>query len=143
MISMADPVAPVAGLTISIRTRRDVVIVDPEKFLAAARQALRDVNPDFTDAQVSEALTGVVDAVYALLDRDGQLGLDEHGATMTEPEFGPGARRPGTRDLDRVDGLSPAGWLQQIVLDDPRPLRDYGCFPPADPFALPSSHSAS
>jgi hypothetical protein len=39
---MTDAVAPRSGMTISIRTRRGVVVVDPERFLAAARQALRD-----------------------------------------------------------------------------------------------------
>jgi hypothetical protein len=35
--------------------------------------------------------------------------------------------------------LSPAGWLQQVVLDEPMALRDYGCFLPEHPFALPRS----
>jgi hypothetical protein len=37
---------------------------------------------------------------------------------------------------DRADGLSPAGVLRHIVVDDPCTLRDYGCSPPDDPFAL-------
>ncbi|MEV4825749.1 hypothetical protein [Micromonospora sp. NPDC049274] len=37
---MTDVVAPSAGMVISIRTRRDVVVVNPERFMAAARQAL-------------------------------------------------------------------------------------------------------
>ena len=37
-------------MTISIRTRRDVVVVDPDQFLAAARQALPDRDPGLTDA---------------------------------------------------------------------------------------------
>lgn len=41
-LRMTDAVAPRSGMTISIRTRRGVVVVDPERFLAAARQALRD-----------------------------------------------------------------------------------------------------
>ena len=45
----------------------------------------------------------------------------------------------GMRVSDRRDGLSPAGWLQQVVLDDPQPLQDYGCSLPADPFAMPST----
>jgi hypothetical protein len=143
VISVDVPVAPTAGLTISVRTRRDVVIIDPEKFLAAARQALRDRNPDLTDSRAAEMLTDVTEAVCALLDRDGQLALDEHGVVLNEPEFGPGARPPRARDLDRTDGLSPAGWLQQIVFDDPRPLQDYGCFLPADPFALPTPRRGS
>jgi hypothetical protein len=45
---MTDAVAPKVGMTISIRTRRDVVVVDPDRFLAAARQALRGRNPAVT-----------------------------------------------------------------------------------------------
>ena len=42
-------------MTISIRTRRDVVVVDPDRFLAAARQALRDRNSGLTEADAAEA----------------------------------------------------------------------------------------
>lgn len=42
-----------------------------------------------------------------------------------------------TRLPDRPDGLSPAGRLYELVLTDPQPLPDYGCFLPADPFARP------
>jgi hypothetical protein len=66
-------------MTISIRTRRDVVIVDPDRFLVAARQALRDVNPSPTEVQAVNELVDVTDAVYALLDRDGQLAADQLG----------------------------------------------------------------
>ena len=40
---MTDGVAPKAGMTISIRARRDVVIMDLDRFLGAARRALRDI----------------------------------------------------------------------------------------------------
>ncbi|GGM54109.1 hypothetical protein ACFFX1_50750 [Dactylosporangium sucinum] len=45
---MTDSVAPRAGMVISVRTRRDVVVTDPERFLAAARQALCDTGPAMT-----------------------------------------------------------------------------------------------
>jgi pimeloyl-ACP methyl ester carboxylesterase len=45
---------------------------------------------------------------------------------------------PGQRVLDRPDGLSPAGEITQVSLEEPQPLQDYGCFLPDDPFALPS-----
>jgi hypothetical protein len=118
-------------MTISIRTRRDVVIVDPERFLAAAREAFREMNGLPEDSPVGE-ISDVYAAVHALLDRHGRLAA---GA----PVVGYGGPRPGERTLDRPDGLSPAGEIEQIVLDDPRPLRDYGCFLPADPFALPAN----
>lgn len=63
-------------MVISIRTRRDVVVVDPHRFMAAARQALCDRNPGLTDAEAAEAVTDVNDAVHALLDRDGTLAAD-------------------------------------------------------------------
>ncbi|MBC6467490.1 hypothetical protein [Actinomadura alba] len=140
---MADAVVATAGMTISVRTRRDVVIVDPDRFLTAARQALRDLNPELTEAQAADALTDVTDAVHALLDRDGQLAMDHVGAAMTDPEVGSGAPPPGVRISDRSDGLSPAGRLQQIVLDEPQPLQDYGCFLPDDPFALPPASDSA
>ena len=130
-------------MTISVRTRRDVVIVDPDKFLTAARRALCDLDPDLTEAQAADALTDVTDAVHALLDRDGQLAMDHTGAATRDPEVGRGAPLPGIRFSDRPDGLSPAGWMQQIVLDDPQPLQDYGCFLPEDPFALPSGSDST
>jgi hypothetical protein len=64
------PVMPVAGMTIGIRTRQDVVVVDPRRFMAAAR---------------------------------------------------------------RADGLSPAGTISHIVLGEPHPLQDCGCFLPPSP----------
>ena len=68
---MADEMAVTAGMTISVRSRRDVVVVDPERFLAAARRALQDLDPSLTEAQAAQAITGISDAVFALLDRDG------------------------------------------------------------------------
>jgi hypothetical protein len=118
-------------MTISIRTRRDVVIVDPERFLASAREAFRELNGLPDDAAVEE-ISDVHDAVHVLLDRFGRLAADAP-ATL----IGRGGPRPGERVPDRPDGLSPAGELQHIVLDDPRPLQDYGCFLPEDPYALP------
>ncbi|MET8908930.1 hypothetical protein [Micromonospora sp. NPDC004551] len=128
---MTGAVAPRAGMTISIRTRRDVVVMDPDRFLAAARQALRDRHPGLTDAEAAEAVADVHDAVHAILDRDGALAADAVNGDTARGLL------PGTRVSDRPDGLSPAGWLQQVVVDDPQPLQDYGCFLPADPFAVP------
>jgi hypothetical protein len=136
---MTGEVVPTAGMTISVRTRRDVVVVDPERFLAAARQALRDQNPELTTAQIAEAITDVYDAVHALLDRDGDLAPEG----MADERVGVGGRRPGVRVSDRPDGLSPGGWIQEVVIDDSPPLQDYGCFLPEDPFAVPSIHDRS
>jgi hypothetical protein len=116
-------------MTISVRTRQDVVIVDPERFIAAARAAYREADPEATEERAVEVVRDVYDAVWALMDRFGRLTADE----PVTP------RLPGQRVLDRPDGLSPAGEYKGIVLNDPRPLQDYGCFFPEgyDPFAIP------
>ncbi|MEV1120064.1 hypothetical protein AB0I91_33870 [Actinosynnema sp. NPDC049800] len=128
---MDEPSSPVAGMTISVRTRRDVVVVDPERFLAAARAAYRELNPGLTDAEVAEAVADVTDAAYALIDRDGDL--------VPDPAHAGRPPLPGVRVPDRPDGLSPAGRVQELVLDEPQPLQDYGCFLPEDVFARPTA----
>jgi hypothetical protein len=75
----------------------------------------------------------VYDAVHALLDRDGDLASD----ALIDEVVGVGGLLPGVRVSDRPDGLSPAGLIQAVILHDPLPLQDYGCFLPEDPFALP------
>lgn len=131
-------------MMISVRMRRDLVIVDVDRFLIAARAAYRDLNPDVSEAEAAEAVTDVVDAAFALLDRAGhQLAeVSESAARIWPtpggpPEVGCGAPLPGDRVTDRSDGLSPAGWVQQVVFTEPQPLQDYGCFLPDDPFAVP------
>jgi hypothetical protein len=131
---MVESVAPVTGMTISVRSRRDVVIVDPTKFLAAARQAVRDFRPEMSEAEAVEAIVDVYDAVHALLDRDGQLAGEQIGEVI---EIGHGAARPGVRVHDRSDVISTAGWLQHVVIGEATALQDYGCFLPEDPYALP------
>ncbi|MGW2250455.1 hypothetical protein ACWCXH_09670 [Kitasatospora sp. NPDC001660] len=126
---------PVAGMTISVRTRRDVVVVDPERFLAAARAAFRELYPDVTEEDARCHVRDVTAAAAVLLDRDGVLvpGVRDAGAGACGPF-------PGRRVLDRADGLSPAGELQRIVVDDPQPLQDIVLFQLAeqqDLFALP------
>ncbi|MFE6865033.1 hypothetical protein ACFVFS_00585 [Kitasatospora sp. NPDC057692] len=120
---------PVAGMTISVRTRRDVVVVDPERFIAAARAACREDSPEISEERAAELIGDVYDAVWALIDRFGRLAADG-------PDSG---GLPGQRIAGRPDGLSPAGEFQCIVLNDPVPLQDYGCFMPEeyDPFAVP------
>ncbi|WP_406096925.1 hypothetical protein [Kitasatospora purpeofusca] len=120
---------PTAGMTISVRTRQDVVIVDPERFVASARAAYREAFPEITEERAAEEIRDVYDAVWALLDRFGRLVADAPAS----------AGLPGRRVLDRPDGLSPAGERKRIVLNDPRPLQDYGCLMPEeyDPFAVP------
>src|SRR5688500_5280506 len=106
-------------MTISVRTRRDVVVVDPERFMAAARAAYRELNPGLTDAEGAEAVAAGPAAASALIARDGALAPESSRAGR--PPL------PGVRVPDRPDGLSPAGRVQELVLDEPQPLQDYGC----------------
>ncbi len=120
-------------MTISVRTRRDVVVVDPARLMAAARAAYRDLHPGVSEEVAADNVADVYDAVGILLDRFGRLAADAR-----ETPVGHGGATPGHRIVDRPDGLSPAGELQHIVVGDQTPLRDYGCALPEDPFALPS-----
>jgi hypothetical protein len=131
-----EPVTPIEGMTISIRSRQDVVVVDPQRFLAAARRAYREMDADVTEEAAAEAVVSVYDAVHALLDRYGELASDDPevatGATAVRHMHGGVGLMPGERVRNRPDGLSPAGSVTQIVLGEPRPLQDYGCFLPDD-----------
>lgn len=125
-------------MTISVRPRRDVVVMDPDRIVAAARQAPRDRHPSLTDAEAAEAVADIHDAAYALRDRDGAPAAD----VMDGDTVGIGGPVPGARVSDRPDGLSPAGWLQQVVVDELQPPQDHGCFLPADTFAVPPAQSS-
>jgi hypothetical protein len=107
-----EPVTPIEGMTISIRTRQDI------------------------EEAAAEAVVSVYDAVHALLDRYGELASDHPdvaaGATPIRHMHGGVGLMPGERVGNRPDGLSPAGSVTQIVLGEPRPLQDYGCFLPGD-----------
>lgn len=115
------------------------MIADPGRFLATARRAYHDLNPDLHEAEVAETIGDVYDAVYALLDHeDGRAVI---WPDTTKPECGRRALLPGERVLDRPDGLSPAGWIVEVVLDERQPLQDYGCFLPENIFARQPDHT--
>ncbi|MBA8950882.1 hypothetical protein ACFQU9_02720 [Actinomadura namibiensis] len=130
-ISEDAPVRPEPGMTISVRTRHDVVVTDPERFLAAARRAYRQAHPEVSASEAEQAVTDVYDAVHAFLDRDGRLG-----PPRPFPSAGRGAPPRRTRPKQPY-GISPAGEITKIVLSDPKPLQDRGCLLPEDPSALP------
>jgi len=136
-------------MVVSVRTRQDVVIMDPDRFLAAARRAYRAQDPQITEDDAIEAVTDVYDAAYALIDQYGSLA-SEHpevaaGATERPRMHGGVGLLPGDRVLDRPDGLSPAGSVSMILLDEPRPVQDYGCALPdeADLFNVPAHRHPS
>jgi hypothetical protein len=129
---MADEQAlPCAGMVISVVVREDVVVMDPDRFLAAARRAYREENPDADEQDAAQAVADVYDAAYALRDRYGSVA-SEHpdvagGATPRRRMHGGTGLLPGDRVEDRPDGLSPAGSFSTIVLGSHRPLQDQGC----------------
>lgn len=123
------------GMVISVRTRQDVVVVDPDRFLAAARRAYLAENEGVSEQGTRAAVADVYDAVSALIDRYGSLVSDhpEVAAGASEPQHMHGGVGlvPGGRVTDRPDGLSPAGEISTIVLQGPT-LQSYGCFLPDD-----------
>ncbi|GAB1509064.1 hypothetical protein [Actinophytocola sp. KF-1] len=133
---MSEPVTPREGMTVSVRLRRDVVITDPGRFLAAARAAYRDLHPGCGDAEAAEAVADVTDAVFALIEHTWPAGGSSLWPDWNRPEVGRNAPLPGDRETGQPDGLHPAGWLLKVDTE-PQPLQDYGCFLPPDPFASP------
>jgi hypothetical protein len=116
-----DPL--VDGMRIAVRFRRDFVVTDAERLLAAARGAFIELNPGATDDDAVAAVTCAADAVYTVLERDGL--------------FGDGADDALT--LRASDGLVCGGSIAQVTFDDPQPLPVGGCFfgVQGDVFALP------
>jgi hypothetical protein len=141
----AEDAVPRPEMVISVRTRQDVVVVDPDRFLAAARQAYLADNPEATADEAAITIRDAYDAAHALIDRYGSLASDdpEVAADATERRrmHGGVGLIPGDRVLHRPDGLSPAGAISMIVLGEPRPLQDFGCFLPEDTwvFQIPSA----
>jgi hypothetical protein len=135
---MANDQAPLPrrGMVISILTRRDAVIMDPARFMVAARRAFQKQNPACTDDEATLHVADVYSAVHALIDQYGSIA-SEHpdvaaGATERRHLSGGVGLLPGDRVHDRPDGLSPAGDVSHVSIDVPRPLQDYGCFLPDD-----------
>ena len=100
---MTDAVAPKAGMTISIRTRRDVVVVDPDRFLAAARQALRDRNSGLTEADAAEAAWRA--ALAAEVNRQLDLAAGKPADDLSRPFVSCHASLEG-RSVQVLDGAS-------------------------------------
>lgn len=105
---MPDDALATAGMTISLRIRRDLVIVDPGRFFAAARDAYRAAHPGATDAEVAEQVADVSDAIHALIDR--QPATISLWPDPERPEAGRGAPLPGARDRS-------AGWALACRFD--------------------------
>ncbi|MFB9446963.1 hypothetical protein Dvina_25450 [Dactylosporangium vinaceum] len=125
-----------AGMVISLVTREDVVVMDPDRFMAAARRAYLAGEPDRTEGDAVAAVADVYDAVFALVGRYGSLASADPevaaGATVLERMSGGLGHLPGDRVTGRADGLSPAGAVSKVLVDRSAPLQDYGCFLPGD-----------
>jgi hypothetical protein len=143
MAEDVDNVQPFPGMVISVLTREDVVVVDPQRFLAAARRAFLADNPDAGEDEAAGVVTDVYEAAHALIERYGSLA-SEHpdvaaGATARRRMSGGAGWLPGDRVRDRPDGLSPAGTVSQVEAGAGRSLQDYGCWlpEPGDLFTEP------
>ncbi|GAB2584927.1 hypothetical protein Aab01nite_53550 [Paractinoplanes abujensis] len=122
-------------MVISVRVRQDAVVVDPDRFLAAARRAWLADHPGAGAAEAAHAVSDAYDAAEALIGRYGSLASEHPDVAATgtaRPTMHGGfGLLPGDRVSDRPDGLSPAGALTTFELDVPT-LQDYGCFLPED-----------
>ncbi|MFI5888513.1 hypothetical protein ACIA5D_00150 [Actinoplanes sp. NPDC051513] len=129
-------IPPRRGMVISVLTRQDVVVMDPDRFLAAARRAYRAQDPDITEDEAAQTINDVYDAVNALMDLYGSIGSDHPdvaaGSTPRRRMHGGVGLLPKDRVHDRPDGLSPAGAISLILLDEEHTIQDYGCFLPED-----------
>ena len=102
-------------------------------------------NPEATADEAAIAVRDAYDAAHALIDRYGSLASDDPEVAADETErrrmHGGVGLIPGDRVLHRPDGLSPAGSISMIVLGEPRPLQDFGCFLPevTRVFRIPST----
>jgi hypothetical protein len=111
-------------MNLSIRLRRDFIVADADRLLAAARRAFHELNPGTSTEQAFEMVTSAADALFVLLEHAGLLGdlIDSQLAAYN------------------TEGLAIGGWRAQVVLNEPRPLspRPRGdCLRSDDVFALP------
>ena len=110
------------GMRIAVRIRRDFVVTDAERFLAAARRAYAQANPPATDADAAAMVTGAADAVFAFLERAGMIGAElDQRLALAEP-----------------DGLALGGHRAQVTFDEPWPLPAGPDCVERDVFSLPA-----
>ncbi|WP_155388316.1 hypothetical protein [Catellatospora paridis] len=112
------------GMNISVRLRRDFVVTDAARLLAAARRVYLELNPTATTEDAEAAVVDAADAVFTILEGDGLIG-DALDAKLAARE---------------ADGLGLAGWRAQLIANEPDPLRPGGdCLRGDDVFALPAT----
>ncbi|MFC7280160.1 hypothetical protein ACFQS1_39900 [Paractinoplanes rhizophilus] len=126
-----DPEPPHPGMIISVISREDVIVMDPLRFLAAARHAYLRQDPEASDEEAARAVADLYDAADTLIEEYGLLA-SEHpdvaaGATPRRRMRGGVGWLPGDYVHDRPDGLSPAGAVREIRVIKGPALQDYGC----------------
>src|SRR5215467_1491032 len=99
------------GMRVSVRFRRDFIVVDADRVLAAARRAYLTLHTQATPDDAARGVTCAADAVFTLLETDGLLGdaVDARLAARAD------------------DGLQVAGWVAEFVGPEMNPLVAGGC----------------
>lgn len=111
------------GMRVAVRLRRDFVVTDAGRLLAAGRQAYVRLNAGASEQDAAQAVTCAADVVFTLLEAAGLIGSPADAA-LAAYEF---------------DGLTLGGQRAQVTFDDPWPLpvgpdcveRDVFALPPA------------
>jgi hypothetical protein len=67
-----DPLAD--GMQVAVRLRRDFVVTDADRFLAAGRRAYVRLNPGADEHDAAEAVTCAADVIFTLLEDVGLIG---------------------------------------------------------------------
>lgn len=111
------------GMHIAIRIRRDFMITDAQRVLAAARTAYRELNPGSSQAEAADCVSSAADALFTILERAGILGPEIDGVLAAR----------------LTDGLAPQGQRAQVTINEERRLpAGPDCFAVDDVFALPN-----
>jgi hypothetical protein len=93
-------------MNLSVRLRRDFVVADAGRLLAAARRAYQELNSGTSAEEAREMVSCAADALFVLLEHAGLLGdaVDGRLAGYT------------------AEGLAVGGWRAQVVINEPDPL---------------------
>lgn len=94
------------GMRIAVRLRRDFVVTDAERLLAAARRAYVRLAPGATEQDAAQEVTSAADAVFTLLEQAGLVGGAADAALAACED----------------EGLAVGGWRAQVTFGDPHPL---------------------
>ncbi|MCW2929169.1 MAG: hypothetical protein JWM19_131 [Actinomycetia bacterium] len=117
-----DPLAD--GMRVALRLRRDFVVADAGRLLAAGRRAYVRLNPGASEQDAAEAVTCAADVVFTLLEDAGLIG-DAADAALAGYES---------------DGLALGGHRALVTFNDPWPLPVGPDCAERDVFALPPAN---